>query len=34
MGLITLQHIFEMGYPDYERTHPLRAHVHKAARAM
>ena len=34
MGLITLQNIFEMGYPDYERDHPLPAHVRKAARAI
>lgn len=34
MGLITLQDIFCMGYPDYERTHPLPPHVRKAARAI
>ena len=34
MGLITLQHIFEMGYPDYEHDHPLPAHVRQAARAI
>jgi hypothetical protein len=34
VGLITLQHIFEIGYPDYEQTHPLPAHVRKAARAI
>jgi len=32
MGLLTLQHIFEMGYPDYEHAQPLPAHVRKAAR--
>ena len=30
MGLITLQDIFGMGYPDYERTHPVPAHVRTA----
>lgn len=34
MGLITLQDLFCLGYPDYERTHPLPAHVRKAARAI
>lgn len=34
MGLITLQNIFEIGYADYERDHPLPAHVRKAARAI
>jgi hypothetical protein len=34
MGLITLQDIFQRGYPDYEQTHPLPAHVRKAARAI
>ena len=33
MGLITLQDIFCLGYPDYEQTHALPAHVRKAARA-
>jgi hypothetical protein len=34
MGLITLQDIFCGAYPDYERTHPLPAHVRRAARAI
>ena len=34
MGLITLQDIFSLGYPDYERTHALPTHVRKAARAI
>jgi hypothetical protein len=34
MGLITLQDIFCRGYPDYERTHALPAHVRRAARAI
>jgi len=34
MGLITLQDIFCLGYPDYEQTHALPAHVRKAARAI
>jgi len=34
MGLLTLQDIFCLGYPDYERTHLLPAHVRKAARAI
>jgi len=34
MGLITLQDIFCEGYPDYERTHALPAHVRRAARAI
>jgi hypothetical protein len=34
MGLITLQDIFGIGYPEYERTHALPAHVRKAARAI
>lgn len=33
MGL-TLQDVFCQHYPDYERTHPLPAHVRKAARAI
>jgi len=34
MGLLTLQAIFCMGYPEYERTHALPAHVCTAARAI
>jgi hypothetical protein len=34
MGLITLQDIFCGAYPAYERTHPLPAHVRRAARAI
>jgi hypothetical protein len=34
MGLITLQDIFCFGYPDYEQTHALPAHMRKAARAI
>jgi hypothetical protein len=34
MGLLTLQEIFCMGYPDYERLHPLPSHVRRAARAI
>jgi hypothetical protein len=34
MSLMTLQDIFQRGYPDYERTHPLPAHVRPAARAI
>ena len=34
MGLITLQDIFSLGYPDYERSQALPAHVRKAARAI
>ena len=34
MGLLTLQDIFCLGYPDSERTHLLPAHVRKAARAI
>ncbi len=34
MGLLTLQDIFCTSYPAYERTHPLPAHVRRAARAI
>jgi hypothetical protein len=34
MGLLTLQDIFCGTYPDYECTHPLPAHVRRAARAL
>lgn len=34
MSLVTLQDIFQLGYPEYECTHPLPAHVRKAARAI
>jgi hypothetical protein len=34
MGLLTLQDIFCAGYPDYERTPALPAHVRRAARAI
>ena len=34
MGLITLQDIFCGAYPAYEHTHPLPAHVRRAARAI
>jgi hypothetical protein len=34
MSLITLQDIFQSGYPDSERPHPLPAHVRPAARAI
>jgi hypothetical protein len=34
MGVGTLQQSFESTYPAYERTHPLPAHVRKAARAI
>jgi len=34
MGLVTLQDIFCASYPEYERTHPLPAHVRRAARAI
>ena len=34
MGLVTLQTIFQDAYPTYEQTHPLPAHVRKAARAI
>src|SRR2546425_13044370 len=34
MALVTLQTIFQDAFPDYEQTHPLPAHVRKAARAI
>jgi hypothetical protein len=34
MGLLTLQAIFGLGYPEYERPHPLPSHVRKAACAI
>jgi hypothetical protein len=34
MGLLTLQDIFSVSYPEYERTHALPAHVRRAARAI
>jgi hypothetical protein len=34
MALITLQTIFQDAYPAYEQTHPLPAHVRKAAHAI
>ena len=34
MGLLTLQDIFQQGYPDDEHTHALPAHQRKAARAI
>jgi Putative transposase/Transposase zinc-binding domain len=34
MGLLTLQDIFCLGYPEYERTHPLPTHIRKAACAI
>src|SRR5713101_622618 len=34
MALVTLQTIFQDAFPAYEQTHPLPAHVRKAARAM
>jgi Putative transposase/Transposase zinc-binding domain len=34
MALVTLQTIFQAAYPAYEQTHPLPAHVRKAARAI
>jgi hypothetical protein len=34
MGTVTLQTIFQDAYPDYERAHPLPAHVRRAARAI
>jgi len=34
MALVTLQTIFDDAYPAYEQTHPLPAHVRKAARAI
>ena len=34
MALVTLQTIFQEAFPAYEHTHPLPAHVRKAARAI
>jgi hypothetical protein len=34
MAFVTLQTIFQDAYPAYEQTHPLPAHVRKAARAI
>jgi hypothetical protein len=34
MGLVTLQQIFQDAFPAYEQTHPLPAHVRRAARAI
>jgi Putative transposase/Transposase zinc-binding domain len=34
MGLLTLQDIFCVSYPEYERTHALPAHIRRAARAI
>jgi hypothetical protein len=34
MALITLQTIFQDAFPAYEQTHPLPAHVRRAARAV
>jgi Transposase zinc-binding domain len=34
MPLVTLQTIFQDAFPAYEHTHPLPAHVRKAARAI
>ena len=34
MAHVTLQDIFQAGFPDYERTHPLPLHVRKAGRAI
>ena len=34
MGVLTLQEIFCLGYPAYERTHALPSHVRHAARAI
>src|SRR6266446_5530443 len=34
MALVTLQTIFQDAFPVYEQTHPLPAHVRKAARAI
>jgi len=34
MALLTLQTIFHDAFPAYEQTHPLPAHVRKAARAI
>jgi Transposase zinc-binding domain/Putative transposase len=34
MALVTLQMIFQDAFPAYEQTHPLPAHVRRAARAV
>jgi hypothetical protein len=34
MGTVPLQTIFQDAYPAYEQTHPLPAHVRRAARAI
>jgi len=34
MALVTLQTIFQDAFPAYEQTHPLPAHIRKAARAI
>ena len=34
MGTVTLQTIFQDAFPAYEQTHPLPAHVRRAARAI
>jgi hypothetical protein len=34
MALVTLQTIFHDAFPAYEQTHPLPAHIRKAARAI
>ena len=34
MALVTLQTIFQEAFPAYEQSHPLPAHVRKAARAI
>jgi Putative transposase/Transposase zinc-binding domain len=34
MALVTLQTIFQDAFPAYEQTHPLPAHVRRAARAV
>src|SRR5262245_54719837 len=34
MALVTLQTLFQDAFPAYEHTHPLPAHVRKAARAL
>jgi hypothetical protein len=34
MGTVTLQQIFQDAFPAYEPTHPLPAHVRRAARAI
>ena len=34
MALVTLQTIFQDAFPAYAQTHPLPAHVRRAARAI